>query len=94
MKIRSIALTLLASAAALTSVASEKKTEAFNVNFVVGSTQLLPSFSNNREVLQSLDEFLREAQNSGEYRVVDITYCGYASPEGPTALNDRLSKGR
>lgn len=93
MKLRRIALTILTVVTAIAARA-EQRTEAYNVDFNVNSMELLPEFSNNRQVLIDLNRFLKEAQDNDSLKVVEITYCGYASPEGPTKLNSRLSKGR
>ena len=93
MKFRRIALALLTTLTGFTA-AAEQRTDAYNVEFVVNSTKLSPDFSNNRQVLGDLDRFLSEVKSNDSIRVLEITYCGYASPEGPTSVNERLSRGR
>lgn len=93
MNLRRIALALLTGVTAIAAVA-EQKTEAYNVDFMVNSSVIKPDYSNNRQVLNDLDRFLREAQANDSLKVIEISYCGYASPEGPTSVNRKLSRGR
>lgn len=93
MKLNKIAFSAL-SAFAFLSANAEQHTNAYNVDFLVNSSEISTSVSNNNAVLSNLNQFLRDAQQNDSLKVVEITYCGYASPEGPTDLNNRLSKER
>lgn len=93
MKLKPVICTLLTVASGLIAHA-EQQTEAYNVDFLVNSSKLSTSVADNARTLEQLSRFLREAMGNDSIKIVDIKYCGYASPEGPTDLNRRLSKAR
>ncbi len=64
------------------------------LDFPVNQTTILPDFMNNREELQKIRNMLHEVRSDANLDVRRIDITGYASPEGPVSLNERLSRGR
>lgn len=64
------------------------------LDFPVNQTTILPDFMNNRQELQKIRNMLHEIRSDANLNVTRIDITGYASPEGPVALNERLSRGR
>lgn len=93
MEIKTLAASILCLSGMLT-MSAQQKTTVFTVDFKVNSAVLSPEVSNNREVLEDLNRFLKEASDDASLKVTAITYRGYASPEGPISNNDYLSEGR
>ncbi len=68
------------------------RTDSVNVRFRVGHSNYEPSLGNNREVMDDFIRKVRDAVTRGEFE--GITVSGYASPDGPGPINQRLAKNR
>ena len=64
------------------------------LQFPVNRTDLQRGFGNNARVLDEVDEIIDRVKNDPLLTVRNITVKGYASPEGNSAANQRLSEGR
>lgn len=64
------------------------------LNYKDGQSKILPDFRTNKEELNKIDALVMQTKNDKNVSVQGITIKGYASPEGPFALNERLSKER
>lgn len=69
-------------------------TYSARLQFPVGQSTLLPGFGNNAQVLAEVDKVVRNIQTDTLLTVKRITVKGYASPEGNSASNQRLSQAR
>ncbi len=83
-------LTLLGCTAAYS---QENRSEIF-VDFRVNSTQIESGYKDNAARISELVNFLRQVQTDSTINIVNISFCGAASPEGSYELNRRLAKGR
>lgn len=83
-------LTLLGCTAAYS---QENRSEVF-VDFRVNSTQIESGYKDNATRISELINFLRQVQTDSTINIVNISFCGAASPEGSYELNRRLAKGR
>lgn len=52
------------------------------------------SFSNNANRIKDLDEFLQDLAGNPDARVLDVEFCGAASPEGSDQWNRYLARHR
>lgn len=71
----------------------EMSCEAF-LDFVVSKTIIRPDYMNNPVELEKISSMLTEVKNDTTITIRGISVVGYASPEGSTLFNKRLSEGR
>ena len=71
----------------------ESRTEIC-VDFRVNSTVIDSAYSDNAARMQEIIEFLRNIRQDSTINIVEISFCGAASPEGSDQLNRRLARGR
>jgi hypothetical protein len=64
------------------------------VDFRVNKTNLDSSFSDNAIRVQEIISFLQEIRQDSTVRIVEVSFCGAASPEGSYQLNRQLAQGR
>lgn len=64
------------------------------VDFRVNKTNLDSSFSDNAIRVQEIISFLQEMRQDSTVRIVEVSFCGAASPEGSYQLNRQLAQGR
>lgn len=67
---------------------------ALYVHFPVNKYDLNPDYRDNAETLHKIIEILSAIEPDDMSRVVKVVVIGLASPEGPLALNKRLSRKR
>lgn len=73
---------------------AQQQENRFNIYFQVGESDIDTSFMDNGAALDSIRSLAVQAGPQGALSVKGIRYEGYASPEGPAALNRRLSQQR
>ncbi len=71
----------------------ERNTEIF-VDFRVNSTQIESGYRDNAERISELISFLRQVQADKTTSIINISFCGAASPEGSYEWNRQLAWGR
>ena len=71
----------------------ESRTEIC-VDFRVNSTVIDSAYSDNAARMQEIIEFLRNIRQDSTINIVEISFCGAASPEGSGQLNRKLARGR
>lgn len=71
----------------------ERKTEIC-VDFKVNSTIIDPAYSNNAARVQEIIDLLRDIKQDTTITLLEVSFCGAASPEGSYQLNRRLARGR
>ena len=71
----------------------ESRTEIC-VDFRVNSTVIDSAYSDNAARMQEIIEFLRNIRQDSTINIVEISFCGAASPEGSDQLNRKLARGR
>lgn len=64
------------------------------LDFVVGRSEILPSFKNNATELDKIHQLIGELKNDPYATMTGITITGYASPEGSYESNLVLSERR
>ena len=90
----SILLTCAAWGQILPNDSITKDPEAWYIHFKTGKSNLDLDYNGNRGTLQRCIDRVQEIIDKNEYVIDHIRIIGYASPEGPLALNLRLSAAR
>lgn len=65
-----------------------------HISFRLGKYDILPDFQNNSQELARIRAKLNELRGNEDVTFNKLDLIGYASPEGGTEFNDRLSKKR
>lgn len=65
-----------------------------HLDFPVSKSVILTDFMNNHAELMNIHSMFEKIQNDKNLTVTDIGIEGFASPEGPLAFNEQLSKKR
>lgn len=65
-----------------------------SIGFRVGNAVLKPEFGDNEANLDELVSFLERVQRDEQLELVEVSFCGSASPEGSFAINRSLAKRR
>lgn len=73
--------------------AQDRRTEIF-VDFRVNSTVIDSAYSDNAVRMQEIVDFLRNIRQDSTVNIIEVSFCGAASPEGSDQLNRRLAQGR
>lgn len=93
MKKESIILSSFLLLGSLCTFGQEKRNEVC-VSFPVGSGVLDTSYCDNAERLSEIISYLGLAQNDAAVELVEVSFCGSASPEGSIAVNRNLAAKR
>lgn len=64
------------------------------IDFPVNKTQIFPDYRRNPQELAEIRRTIDEVRNDVDVTITSLSFRGYASPEGPYAVNERLAKGR
>ena len=64
------------------------------VDFRVNSTVIDSAYMNNTARIQEIIDCLKSIQNDSTINILEISFCGAASPEGSYQLNRKLARGR
>jgi len=67
---------------------------SLNIGFPVNVVEVRSSFGNNEKELMRADSLVESLQDNDLLTINGVSICGYASPEGKYAVNERLAKGR
>ena len=73
--------------------AQEQRTEIC-VDFRVNSSVIDLNYSNNKEQINQIISFLKGVSNDTTIQLLEVSFCGAASPEGSYQINRRLANGR
>ena len=71
----------------------ENRTE-ISVDFRVNSTVIDFAYSDNIDRIQEIIDFLRAIRHDSTVNIVEVSFCGAASPEGSAQQNRRLARSR
>lgn len=66
----------------------------YSVRYSINVAHLQPNLDENSEALRALSNFIEQTMADTVARISSIAITGYASPDGPYALNERLSTQR
>lgn len=66
----------------------------YSVRYSINVAHLQPNLDENSEALRALSNFIEQTMADTVTRISSVAITGYASPDGPYALNERLAKQR
>ena len=64
------------------------------IDFPVNKTQIYPDYRRNPQELAAIRQTIDEMQSDEDITINSVDFTGYASPEGPYTVNEKLAKGR
>lgn len=64
------------------------------IDFPIGKSIINIDFGFNRKELAKIGELISEINKDPDAKITGLEITGYASPDGPYAINDRLSRER
>lgn len=64
------------------------------VDFVVNRTEIRPDYRNNRAEIDKILNTINRIKNDADATITEVTFKGFASPEGSYTANLSLAKGR
>lgn len=76
-----------------TAYSQENRTE-IRVDFRVNSASIDRTYGKNTERLSEISSFLQRIEQDGTLTIVEVSFCGSASPEGSYQLNHKLARAR
>ena len=94
MRIKKYCITLILLLFGVGAAHSQESRTEICVDFRVNSTVIDSAYSDNAARMQEIIEFLRNIRQDSTINIVEISFCGAASPEGSDQLNRRLARGR
>ena len=94
MRIKKYCITLILLLFGVGVAHSQEKHTEICVDFRVNSTVIDSAYSDNAVRMQEIIDFLRSIRQDSTINIVEISFCGAASPEGSDQLNRRLARGR
>ncbi|MEG2239631.1 MAG: DUF3868 domain-containing protein [Alistipes sp.] len=72
----------------------QKKEGAAYLDFPIGQSRILPDYSNNAAELKRVNVSLDSLWQNDKITITSIYLAGYASPDGSSTLNKKLSESR
>ena len=73
---------------------SQERHTEICIDFRVNSTVIDSAYSDNAVRMQEMVEFLRTIRQDSTINIIEVSFCGAASPEGSYQLNRKLARGR
>ncbi len=73
---------------------SQTRSTELYIDFRVNSSRIDTSYSDNGAKIREIKSVLRELQKDTTVSILNVSFCGTASPEGSDQTNRRLSKQR
>lgn len=75
-------------------LSGQESRKEVSIGFPVGNSVINPRFGDNEARLTELISFLESVQRDEQLELVEVSFCGSASPEGSFAVNRNLAKRR
>ena len=94
MYIKKYCITLILLLFGLCATYSQERRTEICVDFRVNSTVIDSAYTDNAVRMQEIIEFLRNIRQDSTINIVEVSFCGAASPEGSDQLNRKLARGR
>lgn len=73
---------------------SQERHTEICIDFRVNSTVIDSAYSDNAVRMQEMVEFLRTIRQDSTINIIEVSFCGAASPEGSYQLSRKLAQGR
>ena len=94
MRIKKYCITLILSLLGVGALHSQERHTDICIDFRVNSTVIDSSYSDNATRMQEIIESLRAIRQDSTINIIEVSFCGAASPEGSYQLNRKLAQGR
>ncbi|WP_304227952.1 hypothetical protein [Phocaeicola plebeius] len=94
MRIKKFCIALILMLFGVGVVLSQERHTEICVGFRVNSMVIDSAYSDNAVRMQEIIDFLRTIRQDSTINIVEISFCGAASPEGSDQLNRKLARGR
>ena len=94
MRIKKYCITLILLLFSVGVALSQERHTEICIDFRVNSTVIDSAYSDNAVRMQEMVEFLRTIRQDSTINIIEVSFCGAASPEGSYQLNRKLAQGR
>ena len=94
MRIKKYCITLILLLFGVGTAHSQERHTEICIDFRVNSTVIDFAYSDNAARMQEMLEFLRTIRQDSTINIIEVSFCGAASPEGSYQLNRKLAQGR
>ena len=94
MRIKKYCITLILLLFGVGVAHSQERHTEICIDFRVNSTVIDSAYSDNAARMQEMLEFLRTIRQDSTINIIEVSFCGAASPEGSYQLNRKLAQGR
>lgn len=94
MRIKKYCITLILLLFGVGIAHSQERHTEICIDFRVNSTVIDSAYSDNAVRMQEMLEFLRTIRQDSTINIIEVSFCGAASPEGSYQLNRKLAQGR
>ena len=94
MHLKHVYITLIVLLLVVVGAHSQETHTEISVDFRVNSPVIERDFSDNSARLNQIINFLREVENDSTTTMLEVSFCGSASPEGSHQLNQNLAHKR
>lgn len=94
MRIKKYCITLILLLFSVGIAHSQESRTEICVDFRANSTVIDSAYSDNAVRMQEIIDFLRTIRQDSTINIVEVSFCGAASPEGSDQFNRRLARGR
>lgn len=94
MHLKHLYITLIVLLLVVVRAHSQETHTEISVDFRVNSTIIERDFSDNSARLTQIINFLRDVENDSTTTILEVSFCGSASPEGSHQLNRNLAHKR
>ena len=94
MRIKKYCITLILLLFGVGVAHSQERHTEICIDFRVNSTVIDSAYSDNAVRMQEMVEFLRTIRQDSTINIIEVSFCGAASPEGSYQLNRKLAQGR
>ena len=94
MRIKKYCITLILLLFSVGIAHSQERHTEICIDFRVNSTVIDSAYSDNAVRMQEMVEFLRTIRQDSTINIIEVSFCGAASPEGSYQLNRKLAQSR
>ena len=94
MRIKKYCITLILLLFGVGVAHSQERHTEICVGFRVNSMVIDSAYSDNAVRMQEIIDFLRTIRQDSTINIIEVSFCGAASPEGSYQLNRKLARGR
>lgn len=94
MRIKRFYISLVILLVGILSVCPQKRVTEIALDFQVNKTLIDPAFGDNEGHLAEIRDFIHNLRGDSAVQILEVSFCGAASPEGSYQLNRKLARKR